>query len=271
MPLHNTADHVRSNRAIWDGWAKDYFAPGKSSWGKAEPDWGIWNVPESEVRAVPDVAGKDVLEMGCGTAYWSAWLMRRGARPVGLDNSRQQLESARQFQQEFGLRFPLVHGNAEAAPFAAESFDLVFSEYGASIWCDPYRWIPEAARVLRPGGELIFLKNATLLMLCMPEQGAAQAQFVRDYFGMYRFGWEDTGEIEFHLPYGEWIRLFRRCGLVVEDLIEIQAPPDGDAGRYDFVTREWARRWPSEEIWKTRKGERLCEKPRRTPRTASEV
>jgi ubiquinone/menaquinone biosynthesis C-methylase UbiE len=101
-----------------------------------------------------DPAGLDAIELGCGTAYVSAWLLQRGAPPVGIDNSAPQLASPRRFQQEFRPRVPLLHGNAEAVPLPDESFDLPISEYGASIWCDPYAWIPEAARLLRPGGQL---------------------------------------------------------------------------------------------------------------------
>src|SRR6476619_4619039 len=110
---------------------------------------------ERELRLLPDdLAGRDTIELGCGTAYVSAWLARRGARPVGIDNSEAQLATAASLQAEHGLSFPLHHGNAEATPFEDASFDIAISEYGASIWCDPYAWIPEAARLLRPGGEL---------------------------------------------------------------------------------------------------------------------
>ena len=99
-------------------------------------------MPESQLRILPDdIAGWDVVELGCGTGYISAWLARLGARPVGINNSEAQLETARRLQREFGLEFPLVHGNAEDVPAPDASFDLAISEYGASIWCDPYRWI----------------------------------------------------------------------------------------------------------------------------------
>jgi SAM-dependent methyltransferase len=151
-------EHVRTNRAAWDAYAASMVADGERNWADEEPSWGIFSVPEADVGLLPEsVDGLDVVELGCGTAYVSAWLARRGARPVGIDNSEVQLATARRLQQEHGLEFPLHHGNAEQTPFADESFDLAISEYGASIWADPYRWIPEAARLLRPGGELIFL------------------------------------------------------------------------------------------------------------------
>src|SRR6202007_76875 len=106
---------------------------------------------------------------GCGTGYFSSWLSRCGARPVGLDNSARQLAAAGLFQGGSGSHFPRLHADAERAPLRDASFDLAISEYGAAIWCDPYRWIPEAARILRPKGRLHFLGNSPLLMLTMPD------------------------------------------------------------------------------------------------------
>jgi SAM-dependent methyltransferase len=245
---------VSANRAAWTRWAADYVEPGRRSWADPEPSWGIWGVPEAELRILPDVAGRDTIELGCGTAYVSAWLARRGARPVGIDITPAQLATARTLQAENGISFPLIEASAEAVPLPDASFDLAISEYGASIWCDPSRWIPEAARLLRPGGLLVFLVNATILMLCAPdEEVPAGDRLVRDYFGMHRFAWpgEDEG-VEFHLGYGDWIRLLRANHLEVENLVEIQAP-EGATTRYIFVTQEWARRWPSEEVWIARK------------------
>ena len=202
----------------------------------------------------PDLSGMDTVELGCGTGYVSAWLARRGARPVGIDNSPAQLETARRFQTEFGLTFPLHLGDAEQTPFADESFDFAISEYGAAIWCDPYRWIPEAARILRPGGRLSFLGNSVLLMLTTPiddEDAPAGEQLRRPLFGMYRFSWED-GAVEFHLPHGEMIRLLRESGFEIEDLVEVEIAADATT-RYPFLSPEWARRWPAEEVWKVRK------------------
>jgi len=225
------------------------------SWAAAEPSWGIWGVREAQTGVLPpDLNGRDSIELGCGTGYVSAWLARRGSRPTGLDNSAAQLATARALQDRFGLRFPLIHASAEQAPFADASFDLAISEYGASIWCDPYAWIPEAARLLRPGGQLIFLVNSVLLMLTIPDQDGLPAteRLVRPYFGMHRFEWPDDDSVEFHLGYGDMIRLLRHCALEVEDLLELRPQP-GAAAQHPFVTCEWARQWPSEEIWKARK------------------
>jgi SAM-dependent methyltransferase len=249
-------DHVRRNRAAWDEWAEEYVANGEVSWGLApgEEKWGIWDIPERDVRFLPDdLAGRDTIELGCGTGYVSAWLARRGARPVGIDNSEAQLATARRLQAEHGIDFPLVHGNAERVPYPDRSFDLAISEYGASIWADPFLWVPEAGRLLRPGGRLIFLINATLLMLCMREEELpATNELVRPLRGLHRLEWPDDNSVNFALSHARWIEVLRASGFDIERLVELW-PPDGATTRYPFVTPEWAAKWPSEEVWIARK------------------
>ncbi|MGH2939770.1 MAG: class I SAM-dependent methyltransferase [Solirubrobacterales bacterium] len=253
--MEDLPEHVARNRVHWDDRAKDYVADGRRNWEAVEPTWGIFGVPEAEVGLLPrEIDGRDAIELGCGTGYVSAWLARRGARPIGIDNSEAQLTSARSFQQEFGLEFPLIFGNAEEVPFPDESFDIAISEYGASIWCDPYLWIPEATRLLRPGGELVFLVNSILSILCGPDDGEIPAgdELLRPLFGMYRIEWPDDDAVEFHLPQGKMIELLRDCGLTVEQLIEIRPPADATT-RYPHISLEWARRFPPEEVWRARK------------------
>ena len=243
------------NRSVWDRWAPDYAGAGLRNWAAAEPSWGIWDVPEARAGILSaDLNGCDSVELGCGTGYVSAWLARRGTRAVALDNSAAQLATARALQDRFGLRFPLIHASAERAPFADAAFDLAISEYGASIWCDPYAWIPEAARLLRPGGQLIFLVNSVLLMLTVPDEDGLPAteRLLRPFFGMHRFQWPDDDSVEFHLGHGDLIRLLRRCGMEIEDLIELQPLP-GATAQHQLATLEWARQWPCEEVWKARK------------------
>jgi SAM-dependent methyltransferase len=247
--------HVERNRTAWTALAPDYAEGAPKAWAEDAVRWGIWRLPESEVGALPDVVGKDVIELGCGTAYFSAWLAKQGARVVGIDLTPAQLDTAREMQERFGLDFPLLEANAEDVPLPDASFDLAVSEYGASIWADPYGWVPEAARLLRPGGELVFLVNGTIFMLCAADEEVPPGtELVRDYFGMHRFEWPGEESVDFHLAYGDWIRLLRANGFEVLDLIEIRPPPDAGEHRFDVLPRlEWARRWPSEEIWRAPK------------------
>lgn len=257
-PHEPLPEHVARNRAYWDEVnAPLYAEPGTRAWAREEIHWGIFGALEKDLHALPaDVSGLDVIELGCGTAYFGAWLARRGARVTGVDNSAEQLKTARRLQDEHGLHFPLVHGNAEATGLPDAAFDLAVSEYGASIWADPYRWIPEASRLLRPGGELVFLTNGTLWVLTVPETddaGPAGERLLRPYFGMHRFEWPDDPGVEFHLGIGDWVRLLRANGFEIIDFIEIQAPEGATVAGTELVDPEWARRWPAEQIWRVRK------------------
>jgi SAM-dependent methyltransferase len=251
--LAELPEHAVRNRELWTRSNAQYTdAQAAEVWAQEEITWGTFAVPEAEVGVLGDVSGLDVVELGCGTAYFSAWLARRGARVVGLDVTPAQLETARRMQAETGLSFELVEASAEDVPLPDASFDLVLSEYGASIWCDPDAWIPEAARLLRPGGRLVFLCNSTLAILCSPDEGRVEERLLRPQFGMRRFEWD--GGVEFHLAHGDWIALLREAGFDVERLVELQAPAEAaDHPYYDFVGAQWARRWPAEEIWVARK------------------
>jgi SAM-dependent methyltransferase len=246
-----TTEHERKNREFWDADADDYQAAHADQ--LAQNDWGVWGRPESELAIFGDPTGLDVLEYGCGGAQRSIPLAHDGARVVALDQSQSQLAHASRNVSTAAESIPLVCASGERLPLADRSFDLVFCDHGAMSFCDPERSVPEVARVLRSAGRLIFNKATILHYLCFDERKERQvARLQRPYFGsrMYDYG---EGTVDFQIPYGEWIRLFRANGLVVEDLIEIQ-PPENAATTYnDFVPLEWARQWPAEEIWIVRK------------------
>ena len=250
--------HVAENRRKWDATADDWVAAGERSWQQSEPTWGIWGVPESKLELLPqDMSGMDAVELGCGTAYVSAWMARRGARVTAIDNSQRQLDTARRLAAEHGVALELHHGNAETTPFADQSFDFAISEYGAAIWCDPYAWIPEAHRILRPGGHLVFLGNHPIFSVCGPWDGSAVVeQLVRPYFELHELDWTkvevDPGGIEFNLPISGWFELFRNVGFEVEDFREPR-PAEPSAELRFAAPAAWAYRYPSEHVWKLRK------------------
>jgi SAM-dependent methyltransferase len=255
-PSDGLPEHVLRNRQAWDAWSPEWLERGRRSWAE-EPSWGIFGIAEAEIHLLPDdLAGLDTIELGCGTGYVSAWLARRGARPVGIDNSALQLASARILQAEFGIEFPLIHGNAEAVPLPDASFDFAISEYGAVLWADPERWVPEAARLLRPGGRLVALTNSVLATLAEPAleaDGPAQDRLLRAQRSVRRQEWPDgDGSVEFHPGHGEWIEIFRASGFEVEELREVYAPP-GATTTFPWMSAEWAQQWPFEDLWKVRK------------------
>jgi len=239
------------NRGLWAVMNERFTdAAAEDMWVRPEVVWGLFAVRERDLRVLGDLKGLAVVELACGTAYFSAWLTRAGASTVAVDLSGEQLATAQRLQGRLGPVFPLVHGDAERVPLANERFDLVVSEHGVGAWCDPERWLPEAARLLRPGGRLVFLTNSNLSALCVPaEGGVAGDRLLRGQREAYRVRWPGGG-IEFHPSHGDWVRLLRGSGFEVEALHEIYASPDvGDHPFYEIVSSEWATKWPAEEIW----------------------
>jgi SAM-dependent methyltransferase len=251
--LPGLTDHEVQNRASWNADSDEYQARhGEQLASSTGLAWGTYQVPESELRVLGDVVGKDILELGCGAAQWSIALAKLGSRPVGIDLSERQLEHARRLMAEAGAHFPLVHGSAEHVPLPDASFDIVFCDHGAMTFADPYRTVPEAARLLRAGGLFAFNHGTPIETIAWPlDADHVGDRLVLDYFGMHRV---DDGETStFNLPYGEWIRLFRANGFVIEDLIELR-PDEGATSSYrNADDTAWARRWPAEEIWRVRK------------------
>jgi ubiquinone/menaquinone biosynthesis C-methylase UbiE len=254
--LSDLPDYVARNRELWTNTNADYTdKKAHAAWTAEDITWGVFGVREEDIGILGVVEGLDIVELGCGTAYFSAWLARRGARPVGVDVTPAQLDTARRIMVEIGIDFPLVEASAEDVPLPDASFDLALSEYGASIWCDPARWLPEAARLLRPGGRLVFLRNSPLSMLCVPDEpGPATEHLLRPLRGMYRVSWPFEDSVEFHTGHGELIDLLHEAGFEVERLVELYAPEDARMHEfYDTATPEWARKWPAEDLWAARK------------------
>jgi ubiquinone/menaquinone biosynthesis C-methylase UbiE len=255
--MHEEVDTIAANVAEWTETNRQHTdANAERAWKHPEVVWGVFSIPYAQIGALPDVDDLDVVELGCGTAYFGAWLARGGARVTGVDPTPAQLETARRMMREVGPEFPLVQAAAENVPLPDESFDLAVSEYGASLWADPYKWVPEAARLLRPDGVLVFLTNSTLVYLTAPDDPDAQVgtELLRDLFGMYRMQWEGETGIEYHLSHGAWIALLRENGFEIEALHELRPHPGAvDPNYYDFVTVDWAQKWPAEEIWVARK------------------
>ena len=227
----NLSEHVAENRRYWDAMADEWVAFGERAW-EQEARWGEWQIPNTELPLLADdMHGQRAIELGCGTGYVSAWMRRRGASVYAIDNSEAQLATARRLSDLHGLDdIEWVHGNAETVAQPDGSFDFAISEYGAAIWCEPAAWITEAHRLLRPGGELVFLGNHPLAMVCSPIDGSLPVteRLERPYFDLGRLDWRDAidepGGIEFNLPISSWMRLFHDIGFDVIDYIEIQAP-----------------------------------------------
>jgi ubiquinone/menaquinone biosynthesis C-methylase UbiE len=249
-----TPDHVSINREVWNADAGNWASLGERLWNVETPVWGNWGISENELNLIPaDLNGKEAIELGCGTGYVSGWLARRGAHVTGIDVSNAQLATARRLADVHGAAISFIEGNAESTGLAESSFDFAISEYGAAIWCKPDAWLREAWRLLRPGGELVFLGNHPMLQLCTPENGAPTEYVLhRPYRGMWGVDWTkveiDPSGVCFNLTMSDWMQLFFETGFTVTRYLELYVPEGMDEMR-NHVPADWGKQYPVEQVW----------------------
>jgi ubiquinone/menaquinone biosynthesis C-methylase UbiE len=243
---------VNANRNSWNRASAAYQQRCDPQIGAAARLWGNYSIPDSELGALGDVTGLRVLELGCGAGQWSRSLAREACRLVGLDLSDAQLDAARRAMG--AIPYPLVQGAAEQLPFATGSFDLVFCDHGGLSWAPPDVAVPEAARVLRQRGRLVFTVTSPWLRACYDDSSdRVTASLHHDYFGPAAATGED-GATSYTLGYGDWIRTLRSAGLVIDDLIEPRPDPGKPSTYLTCEPADWARHWPCENLW-------VCHKP----------
>ena len=238
---------VRANREYWNRISAGYQREHDPQIGAAPRLWGCFSIPDSDLGALGDVAGLRVLELGCGAGQWSRVLAGEGAEIVGFDLSDAQLRAAKTAMR--AARFPLVQGAAEWLPFASACFDLVFCDHGGLSWAPPELAVPEAARVLRPAGRLVFNGSSPWLLACYDDESDRLTPRLRhDYFGGSAVP-EGDGASTYALGYGGWIRTLRAAGLVIDDLIEPRPGPGTYSSYLECEPPDWASRWPCEALW----------------------
>ena len=255
-----TEEYLSTNRDVWNADAANWVGFAKEQWALHNPRWGTWGNTEADLNMLPvDMADLDAIELGCGTGYVACWMARRGARVTAIDISPEQLTTARRLNEEHGAGVTFIEGNAEDTGLSAASFDFAISEYGASIWCPPEKWLAEAWRLLRPGGRLVFLGNHPLSLICSPVDGSpAERVLHRPYRGMWGADWtevefEPTG-VCFNLTMAGWMDLFSEIGFAVERYQELYAPDDA-FGTRAAIPADWAKEFPVEQVWHLRKPE----------------
>ena len=223
----------RANRRGWDAYADEYQA----THGVFLRDVGfVWcpeGVDEGDAHVLGDVAGRDVLEVGCGAAQCSRWLTVRGARAVGLDISERQLQHARRIDDDLGVRVPVVAGTATALPFPDASFHVVFSAFGAlQFVADAGQAVAQVARVLRPGGTFAFSVTHPVRWT-MPDDPTREGLVVTSsYWDRTPYvEQDDDGRVtyvEHHRTLGDWVGLLASAGFRIDNLIEPEWPEGHD-------------------------------------------
>ena len=250
----DAAESARANRRWWDGEAPAYQAEHGEFLGDADLLWCPEGLREADAHLLGDVAGRDVLEVGCGAAQGARWLAAAGARVTAFDVSHGQLREARRLDARTGVRVErLVQADAQFLPFRSEAFDVVVSAFGGFPFvADSARAMREAARVLRPGGRLVFSVTHPLRWIFPDDPGPAGLTVQQSYFDRTPYvEVDDRGEaayVEHHRTLGDRVRELVAAGLVLDDLVEPEWPDDHD--------REWGqwsplrgRLLPGSSIW----------------------
>jgi SAM-dependent methyltransferase len=224
-------DTLRANRADWDGYADEYQAAHGPFLGDVGFVWCPEGVEESDAGLLGDVAGLDVLEIGCGAGQCARWLTTRGARAVGLDLSHRQLQHSARIDQATGHAVPVVCATATALPFADASFDVAFSAFGAlQFVASAQSAVDEAARVLRPSGRFVFSVTHPTRWMFPDDPSARGLLASQSYFDRRPYVEQDpdTGRptyVEHHRTLGDWVRALHAADFTLHDLVEPEWPP----------------------------------------------
>jgi SAM-dependent methyltransferase len=225
------AESARASRTWWDDQAADYQAEHGEFLGDADFLWGPEGLRESAAHLLGDVAGRRVLEIGCGAAQCSRWLARAGAHPVAFDLSGAQLAQAAELNKRTATSVPLVLADAQRLPFADETFDLACSAYGAVPFVsDSAAVMREVARVLRPGGRWVFSTTHPFRWCFLDDAGPEGLVVESSYFDRRAYVEQDDAGtatyVEHHRTIGDRVREIVAAGLVLEDVVEPEWPDD---------------------------------------------
>ncbi|MGY2128105.1 class I SAM-dependent methyltransferase [Blastococcus sp. SYSU DS0617] len=235
-------ESARANRRWWDAAARAYLAEHGTDLGDADFLWCPEGLREADAGLLGEVAGRRVVEIGCGSAPCARWLVRQGADVVALDLSGGMLVRAAQLNRDTGIAVPLLQADAGRLPLATASMDLACSAYGGLPFvADARAVLAEVARVLRPGGRFVASVNHPMRWPFPDSPDPEDLQITSSYFDRQPYVETDgagrTVYVEHHRTIGDWVRAVVGAGLVLGDLVE----PEWTAGR----TQNWGQ-WSPE-------------------------
>jgi SAM-dependent methyltransferase len=237
-----SAESVRANRGWWDAAAPAYLAEHGEDLGDVDFLWCPEGLREADAHLLGDVAGRRVLEVGCGSAPCARWLRRAGADVVALDLSGGMLTRAAELNRSTSVAVPLLQADVGALPLADASVDVVCSAFGGLPFvADVEGALAETARVLRPGGRFAASVNHPFRWPLPDSPDPADLHIVSSYFDRRPYVETDgagrTVYVEHHRTVGDWVRAVVGGGLVLDDLVE----PEWTPGR----TQEWGQWSPA--------------------------
>lgn len=224
------AESSRANRAWWDAEAAGYLAEHGAMLGAAQLMWGPEGVYESQLRLLGDLDGRRVLEFGAGAAQGSRWCAAQGAQALATDLSGRMLAGGRPMDAEHPPG-PAAYLQCDAAalPLADGCVDLAFSAYGALPFvADSAGVLREVARVVRPGGRVVFSVTHPVRW-AFPDVPGPQGLTARhSYFDRRPYVEQDADGsatyVEHHRTLGDRVRELVAAGLRLVDLVEPEWP-----------------------------------------------
>ncbi len=242
-PVLRPADQAVSrsaNRRWWDADADGYHAEHGAFLGDADFLWCPENLREEQAQLLGNVAGTRILEVGCGSAPCSRYLLGRGAEVVAFDLSAGMLAHARSAALRTAVEVPLVQADVCELPFREGSFDLAFSAFGAIPFvADSAGAMREISRVLRPGGRWVFSVTHPMRWMFPDDPGQRGLTVIQSYFDRSPYVEVDSEQVpvyvEHHRTLGDRMRELVAAGFVLDDLVEPEWPED-----FDGVWGQWS-------------------------------
>jgi SAM-dependent methyltransferase len=254
------AEATTANLAWWDADADDYQAEHGAFLGDADFVWCPEGLREADAGLLGEVAGRRVLEVGCGQAACARWLAAAGARAVGLDLSWGMLRHAIEANTRTGAGIPLIQATAEALPLQPATVDIACSAFGALPFVASIEKVfAEVSRVLRPGGRWVFAVTHPLRWIFPDDPGPGGLTATQTYFDRTPYVEVDAAGratyVEYHRTLGDYVRALRATGFRLDDLIEPEWP-DGHTRTWGQWSPLRGKIFPGTAIFSTRKEHR---------------
>lgn len=247
MQLTNYIDMIKE---YWNSASEDYLKTHPEHLDSSmHPSWGLWHVPDASLNIINSMklAGKKVLDLGCGRGHDAVAYGKLGASVIAVDISEEQLKNA--------IPHPNVEyvcGCAENLLLEDNSIDVIVSDHGAFDHSPAPVLLREAHRVLKEGGDLIICTYGPLFYSCYNKtSGKVEKELLNTY---------PKGDIKFdgklivpEYSYQDWISLFVQNKFTISRLEEIIVTPEAVSFFSDMVDSEWASCWPCDIIWHVKK------------------